>query len=259
MPHVSNRAIFNAGFTPQDSVADMVHGSEWRWPQSWFVRFPSLCNFIVPDLQPNQEDKLVWKSIDGSFKDFSVSEAWQSIRKRSNEVSWHRLVWSKYGIPRHSIHLWLIMRRRLKTQDRLKQWDVGINVDLNLLRCPLCKTQPDSHDHLFFECPFSTKVWSIVLNIAEIQSISPIWNDIIQWILPLALKDNVDSIVGRLILASSAYFIWQERNNRIHAKPSRDEDQVAKVIAEMVWSKLASIKFKKKARVDRMKNIWKIA
>ncbi|PWA63694.1 reverse transcriptase domain, Reverse transcriptase zinc-binding domain protein [Artemisia annua] len=72
MPHVSNRAIFNAGFTPQDSVADMVHGSEWRWPQSWF------------------EDKLVWKSIDGSFKDFSVSEAWQSIRKRSNEVSWHR-------------------------------------------------------------------------------------------------------------------------------------------------------------------------
>ena len=60
-------------------------------------------------------------------------------------------------------------------------------------------------------------------------------------------------------MAASTYFIWQERNNRVHEKPSRDEDQVAKVIVEMVRSKLASIKFKKKVRVDRMKMTWKIA
>ena len=213
MPHITNRAIINAGFTSQDCVADMVQGTTWKWPHNWFVRFPSLSSFIVPIIQPNQEDKLVWKTINGSLKDFSVSDAWHSIRTRSNEVDWYRLVWSKYGIPRLSIHLWLIMRRRLKTQDRLKQWDVGNDVNLNLLRCSLCKSQPDSHDHLFFECPFSSRVWSIVLNVAELPNISPIWDDIVHWILPLSLKDNVASIVGRLIVAVSTYFIWQERNN----------------------------------------------
>ncbi|GJY37195.1 hypothetical protein Tco_0422573 [Tanacetum coccineum] len=180
MSHITNRAISSVGFTTRDNVANKV------------------------------SDRL--------FNEFSVSIAWQSIRQRSNEVGWYRLVWSKYGIPRHSIHLWLIMKRRLQTQDRL----------------------------------------SIVGKAAEMPSISPIWNNIISWLLPLSLKDNVSSIVGRLILASSAYFIWQERNNR-HSKPCRNEDQVAKIIVEMVRHKLASINFKNKERVRLMKAIWKIA
>nr|GEU40093.1 hypothetical protein [Tanacetum cinerariifolium] len=35
----------------------------------------------------------------------------------------------------------------LKTQDRLRQWDIGLSIDLNLLRCPLCDLVPDSQDH----------------------------------------------------------------------------------------------------------------
>ncbi|GJX76053.1 hypothetical protein Tco_0322864 [Tanacetum coccineum] len=46
----------------------------------------------------------------------------------------------------------------LKTHDRIRQWDVGVNTSLNLLRCALCDTQPDTHAHLIFECPFSSKV-----------------------------------------------------------------------------------------------------
>nr|GEW21080.1 putative reverse transcriptase domain, reverse transcriptase zinc-binding domain protein [Tanacetum cinerariifolium]GEW21164.1 putative reverse transcriptase domain, reverse transcriptase zinc-binding domain protein [Tanacetum cinerariifolium] len=57
--------------------------------------------------------------------------------------------------------------RKLKTQDKLRQWDVGKSVDLNLLMCPLCKAVPDSHEHLFFECSFSSKVWKLVTRKAE--------------------------------------------------------------------------------------------
>nr|GEU44033.1 hypothetical protein [Tanacetum cinerariifolium] len=49
---------------------------------------------------------------------------------------------------------------KLKIQDRLWQWDVSPSIDLNLLGCPLCNMVPDSHDHLFFECSFSSHVWS---------------------------------------------------------------------------------------------------
>lgn len=33
-------------------------------------------------------------------------------------MEWYQLVWSRYVIAHHAIHLWLVMRRRLKTQDR---------------------------------------------------------------------------------------------------------------------------------------------
>ncbi|GJW35941.1 hypothetical protein Tco_0058861 [Tanacetum coccineum] len=50
-----------------------------------------------------------------------------------------------------------------------------------------------------------------------------------------------------------------ERNNRVHAKPSRNEHQVAKIVVEMVRLKLASISFKNKLQVRQMKATWKIA
>lgn len=172
MPHITNRAVRSASFTTFESLSDIVYGADWRWPQSWFHRFPSLYNLTVPILHANHEDNLLWKSNDGALHDFSVSSVWNSVRQTGNEVEWYRLVWSKYGIPRYSIHRWLILRRRLKKQDRLRQWDVGNDVDLTLLRCPLCKLQHDSHEHLFFECPFSSKVWSSVMTIADMPSIS---------------------------------------------------------------------------------------
>lgn len=102
------------------------------------------------------------------------------------------------------------MRRRLKTQDKLKQWDVDIGAELNLLQCPLCKGHRYSHEHLFFECPFSTKVWYIVLKEGDLPNISSIWDDAMDWILPISKSNKVTSIVGRLLLATSSYFIWQE-------------------------------------------------
>nr|GEW83901.1 cytochrome P450 CYP82D47-like [Tanacetum cinerariifolium] len=71
-------------------------------------------------------------------------------------------------IPRHAIHLWLVMKRHLPTQDKLRQWNVGNSIDLNLLRCPLYKSEPDSHDYLFFECTFSSLDWSSVVQRADI-------------------------------------------------------------------------------------------
>lgn len=87
----------------------------------------------VPLLLHEQDDTLLWKLHDGILKSFSVRDAWQTVRDRGEEVEWSYLVWSRYWIPRHAIHLWLVMRRRLKTQDGLRQWDVDNDVDLKLL------------------------------------------------------------------------------------------------------------------------------
>ena len=68
------------------------------------------------------------------------------------------------------------------------------------------------------------------------------------WLLPLSKSKTVTSIVGRLIVAATSYFLWRERNDRIHVKGDKKVEQVSKYVAD-VRLKLASIKFKKNASV----------
>ncbi|GJT82601.1 homeodomain-like protein [Tanacetum coccineum] len=137
-------------------------------------------------LDENTVDCIRWRDINGVFSEFSVSRAWEAFRPHGNEVNWFRIVWFPHSIRRYSFHLWLVMRNSLKTQDKLRQWDVGINTNLNLLRCSLCNTQSDSHAHLFFECPYSSKVWKLVSHLADMELVPPILYDIVDHLQPMA-------------------------------------------------------------------------
>ncbi|GKA14481.1 putative RNA-directed DNA polymerase [Tanacetum coccineum] len=189
-------AIANAGFFLDDKIKDVVSNGAWKWPSTWFVAYPVFISMPIPILIDDQEDILQWRKYDGSFDSFSVREAWNTIREHANEVDWFYLVWSHHFIPRHAIHVWLIMKRRLKTHDRMRQWDVGLDIDLNLFRCSLCKAQPDSHDHLFFECPYSSRVWLQVFHMVDIQFGSSKWCDIMDVLLPIS-KQSFLSPKGR--------------------------------------------------------------
>jgi hypothetical protein len=92
----------------------------------------------VPCLEESRPDLPVWRASNGKLLAFSVSSAWEELRPRGMEVSWYRVAWFTHCIPRHSFHLWLVLRRSLKTQDMLRQWDVGLDTDLNMLRCVFC-------------------------------------------------------------------------------------------------------------------------
>ncbi|GJX73150.1 reverse transcriptase domain, reverse transcriptase zinc-binding domain protein [Tanacetum coccineum] len=109
----------------------------------------------------------------------TIGASWEAFRPRGVEVSWYRVVWFSHCIPRHAFHLWLVMRNSLKTQDKLRQWDVGVGTDLNLLQCAFCSRQLDSHAHLFFECPYSSKVWQLVRPLACMENVPPHLHDIL--------------------------------------------------------------------------------
>ncbi|GKA04792.1 cysteine-rich receptor-like protein kinase 8, partial [Tanacetum coccineum] len=94
----------------------------------------------------------------------------------------------------------LVMRPRLKTQDPLRPWDV----------------------------------WSRAVLKAEIPIVSPSRSDIMQWILPIAKKNNAIRLVGRLIVGASSYYICQERNNRLHSNCSRSVKQLVNVILDIL-------------------------
>ncbi|GJV97795.1 reverse transcriptase zinc-binding domain-containing protein [Tanacetum coccineum] len=122
------------------------------------------------------------------------------------------------------------MRNSLRTQDRLTLWDVGVNTDLSLIRCALCDSQPDSHAHLFFECPFSAKVWSYVRGLAGMDFVPPILYGILLYLHPICNKRTALSMFGKIILAASSYYIWLERNNRLFKKGKRSSVEIRDII-----------------------------
>ncbi|GJW97440.1 reverse transcriptase domain, reverse transcriptase zinc-binding domain protein [Tanacetum coccineum] len=182
-------------------------------------------------LLPKTEGGLGIRSLEGEHSTFLVSKAWEDLRLCGFEVRWARVVWFSHCIPRHALHLWLTIRGSLKTKDKLGQGDVW-DADLSLLRCLLCKTVPDSHFYLFFECNFSSQL------------------------ILISNHRTVKSIIRRLVVAATTYFIWIERNNWLFKNSKRSPEDVHDLIMITVRLKLLSFRFKNTAKVKEMLLKW---
>ncbi|GJW44381.1 reverse transcriptase domain, reverse transcriptase zinc-binding domain protein [Tanacetum coccineum] len=143
----------------------LAAGRAFLWCQGDMHKGKAKVAWEVVCLPRNEDslDSMEWRHLDVT-KPFNVSNVWESIRPRRDEISWCDVFWFSQCIPRHAFHLWLVIKRKLKTQDNLRQWDVSSNTNLNLFQCPLCISQSDFHDHLFFECIYSLQLdWSLRL------------------------------------------------------------------------------------------------
>ena len=148
------------------------------------------------------------------------------------------------------------MKRRLRTQDLLRSYDLTNN---DPLVCPLCGRQPDSHDHLFFSCSYSMQVWSSLTRFAGFSSLPSSLDDITHTLIVSVKSRSVRSVVSKLLFAAASYFIWQERNNRIFKKMRRTEAQVEDIIKSTVRLKLLTCRFKKTANVIDLVHVWKFS
>ncbi|GKA91010.1 hypothetical protein Tco_0812880 [Tanacetum coccineum] len=227
----------------------------WKWPNDWLVKYPLLNSIPVPTIIDDNPDSLEWRSRDGIGKPFSVHNVWDSIRPRDNLVSWYDFVWFHACIPRHAFNMWLIFKQRLRTQDCLRSWEVVAGL---AVVCPLCETQPDSHEHLFFDCPFSQQVWSRVQQFAGLTGAGPSFASIVTHLMPIAKRKSSKSCIGKLVVAAAAYFVWQERNARLFNKVKRSVMDVVDSIISAVRLKLLSCRFKKSKEAILFARLWEI-
>nr|GEX90928.1 hypothetical protein [Tanacetum cinerariifolium] len=230
-------------------VAGLISNITWTWPQGWLNKAPDIGNIANIQLA-DQDDELQWRDSSGKIGSFSVKGEWEALRTRGLDVAWYNIVWFTHAIPQNSFHLWLVMRNSLKTQDLLRSWDVGPIVDLASLRCLLCDRQRDSHNHLFFECKFSARVWSYVRDLAELENVPPILTDIVEILHVTGKPKSARSIIGRLIVAATTYYIWKERNSRIFNKVNRTPEEIRDMITVTIRLKLLTFKFKNKTNVN---------
>ncbi|GJY33938.1 hypothetical protein Tco_0418407 [Tanacetum coccineum] len=183
---LSPRDITREGFSTQSRVADLIVNDAWNWPQ---------------------------RCVHGRFY---VLAAW---RFRGITLFGSRIAFRAF-------HLWLVMKRCLKTQDKLRPWDV----------------EPNNY----------------VRGLAEMDVVSPSLHDIAAYIQPIAKSRTVKNIIGKLLVAASLYFLWIERNNRLFKKGKRSPEEICDVIMVTVRLKLMTLRFKKSTNVSRILERWKM-
>lgn len=176
-------------------------------------------------------DRTLWKqNPDGFESKFSSKRTWNLLRVQGSVVAWHRLVWFPQAIPRQAFISWLAFCDRLSTCDRTRKW--GIHQP-----CPLCGEQNETRNHLFLACPYSHTVWTIIASGLLGSRINPDWTRTVNSLLWNRLS-SLDNSLDCMAFQSTIYWLWRERNGRIHYKPHHSAFFTAHTIHKEMQTRL---------------------
>lgn len=123
---------------------------------------------------------------------------------------WRRL-WKSWAPPKCKVFLWLAIRNRCWTADRLAKSGLP-----HPAMCPLCDQEDEDVQHLFTSCVFAREVWVKVLSPLGLQNLIPSrhansfadwWRKVIKRV-PKCKKKGVNSLI---IL--TAWSLWKHKNS----------------------------------------------
>ena len=139
---------------------------------------------------------------------FQSRLAYDFFRPRSAKITWPKLVWHGSLIPRHSFILWLGLKNRLLTKDKIRDY-----IEDQL--CPLCSAQNETLDHLFFHCAIGSQIWANVKSWLGITRAMQSLKAAVKWMIKEARGTGFPAKIKRIGLACTVYYIWEARNKRI--------------------------------------------
>ena len=126
------------------------------------------------------------------------------------------------SIPKHSFITWLVILDRLPTKSRMVNW--GIQIDPGCLLCDGFKLE--TRDHLVGDCAFSTRVWHLFVLPCKSQWTQRDWSASFNWVLQFGKGKSMRAAIMRLAWRELNYYVWKERNNRLHEKQSYSANSV---------------------------------
>ena len=108
--------------------------------------------------------------------------------------------------------------------------------------CLLCDGVQESHHHLFFECPLSTQIWHNILRKGKVIVPHLSWDNLIGWLSSNWIGTSLSVSISKLFLATTMYYIWQERNLRLHENWRQNVENITSTISETIRMWLSSYK-----------------
>nr|GME19430.1 Ribonuclease H protein [Ipomoea batatas] len=150
-------------------------------------------------------------------------------------VCW-KVTW-KPCIPRKfSFIMWLALKNRLATKDRLIMEETESD-------CSLCVGNKESAHHLFFRCPFVLQVWTRIRDIIGFQKKTIAIRNTIKWIHRLHKGSRRQDHGVAIALACSIYHIWRFRNLVVHEAVGFNLEGLVKCIATDIFRVVFSLSF----------------
>ncbi|XP_074290702.1 uncharacterized protein LOC141617407 [Silene latifolia] len=118
-----------------------TNNSSWSWRK--------VCK--IKELLQSQFIQQVWREEKGH--EYTIARGYEFLRSKGEPVSWAKLVWHKYTIPKHGFIGWIYQLGRLNTNDKL--YRLGISEENN---CYLCGRVGETIEHLFFDCDYKDDI-----------------------------------------------------------------------------------------------------
>ncbi|GAV89879.1 zf-RVT domain-containing protein, partial [Cephalotus follicularis] len=158
------------------------------------------------------------------------------ITPQSSTVEWWKIVWFPRNIPKHSFCAWMTFREAHRMLDKLVIWGL---VTTN--RCRFGCGQGESIDHLFFECPFTARIWNHFMLMCGFRKRVSGWRVEAEWCIQRLKGNDFKSWLTKLTLAEVIYHTWQERNNQLYNNCFCSFEHLTRSIEENVVNKCRSL------------------
>ncbi|KAL0289808.1 UNVERIFIED_CONTAM: hypothetical protein Sradi_7065600 [Sesamum radiatum] len=234
---------------PSDSLLQEVlqHG-QWAWPSATDFDINEIISSLPPT-HPGESDTILWVSNSGKF---STAAALQFLQPSSPLVPWFGLLEGKFKIPRHNFILWLEIKERLSTLDRLWLGQQG-------LESVLCDDHAsESHFHLFFHCSYSKRCLAVLRRVMRFCWPGFDWQTAILWASKRWRGTHLMNAAARALLAALVYHIWSERNNRRYNCTASSAESLALRVIEVVRLRIISANIRPCLQLQILYRVWRI-
>ncbi|KAH0679246.1 hypothetical protein KY284_020331 [Solanum tuberosum] len=134
---------------------------------------------------------------------FSIKKMYKLLLGDLPKVSWRKMVCNNMGCPKWKFILWLALKGRLQTKDKLGQW--MREIDKGITRS------------------------------------NQGWMEEVQWAQQHCKGRSKGASVYKMVLVVAVYQVWKERNNRIFQNSSRSQHVIIKQIMQEVFQRASRL------------------
>lgn len=119
----------------------------------------------------------------------------------------------------------------------------------------LCKNAPESRDHLYFDCPFSSQIWEYLVKGILCHDYTTNWIDIVRLISDSSMERKKLFCV-RYAFQAAVHTLWRERNKIKHDDKLMPLTALKKMIDKGVRNKLSLVSAKGKRDMGEVLQFW---
>ncbi|KAL0906878.1 hypothetical protein M5K25_025407 [Dendrobium thyrsiflorum] len=212
------------------TVSDFVIEGNWNFPADLNVELVNTLNCLP--IPPVAVNCISWKDHQASFSVYI-----REFYKGDVQVTWFKEVWHKHFALKFSLYAWLALNRGLKTADILSIRHILIESS-----CFLCYSQPESIEHLLFECDYA---YSVLINLIPLLGsflLRPRLAQVLNFLGESPLLGKAHKHLYLLTTCCASYFLWRERNERRFNSNFRSSSTICHTIKSAVEIKVSKWK-----------------